>query len=112
MKKVALTDVKPYEAAGHFGMVALKLHGKEETGSKNFWMGFSHFLPNGGAEMAASPAEKIYFVTEGAVTVKTETEEIIIEKHDSVYIPENEARYIVNHTNMPASMLVICNYPD
>jgi len=30
MKKIELKDVKPYDAAGHFKMTALRLHGKEE----------------------------------------------------------------------------------
>jgi hypothetical protein len=31
MKKVELKDVKAYDAAKHFGMTAMRLHGKEET---------------------------------------------------------------------------------
>jgi hypothetical protein len=31
---------------------------------------------------------------------------------DSVFIPVGEAREIINRTNMPASMLVIVNYPS
>ena len=50
MKKIQLAQVKPYGAPKHFNMVALKLHGKEETGSQKFWVGLSHFLPEGGAE--------------------------------------------------------------
>ncbi len=111
MKKVELNDVTPYEAPGHFKMVALKLHGKEETGAQKFWMGFSHFLPGGGAEFDAAPVEKIQLVTEGEVTVKTETEEITLKKNDSVFIGENEGRSIVNNSNLPASMLVVINYP-
>jgi hypothetical protein len=33
MKKIQLNDVKSYEAPGHFGMTAMRLHGKEETGA-------------------------------------------------------------------------------
>ena len=33
MKKRSLTDVKSYVAPGHFDMVALKLHGLEESGA-------------------------------------------------------------------------------
>ena len=112
MKKVELKDVNPYEAAGHFKMTALKLHGKEETGVQKFWMGLSHFLPQGGAEFAASPTEKIYFVLEGEVTIKTETEEIVLCPWDSIYIGPDEGRSIINNTNKPASMLVVINYPD
>ncbi len=112
MKKISLSDVKPYEAPGHFKMTALKLHGREESGAKRFWMGLSHFLPQGGAEFSATPTEKIYFVIEGEVTVKTETQEVVLGPYDSLYIGENEGRSIINNTNKPASMLVIMNYPD
>ena len=110
MKKIQLDQVKPYEAPGHSKMVALRLHGKEETGSQKFWVGLSHFLPGGGAEFAASPTEKVYFVLEGKVTVKTEKEEVVLGPWDSVYIAPNEGREIINKTNKPASMLVIINY--
>jgi quercetin dioxygenase-like cupin family protein len=112
MKKVELKDVKPYDAAKHFKMTALRLHGKEETGAQKFWMGLSHFLPEGGAEYDESPTEKIYFVLEGEVTVQTKTEEIVLGPWDSIYIGPNEGRSIINNTNKPASMLVVINYPD
>jgi mannose-6-phosphate isomerase-like protein (cupin superfamily) len=112
MKKISLKDVKPYAAPGHFNMTALRLQGKEESGAKKFWMGLSHFLPQGGAEFSATPNEKIYFVLEGEVTVKTEKEEVVLGPYDSLYIGENEGRSIVNNTNKPASMLVVINYMD
>ena len=112
MKKIELKDVKPYDAAKHFKMTALKLHGKEETGVQKFWMGLSHFLPEGGAEYDASPTEKIYFVLEGEVTVQTKTEEIVLRQWDSIYIGPDEGRSIINNTNKPASMLVVINYPE
>jgi glyoxylate utilization-related uncharacterized protein len=112
MKKVTLQDVQPYQAPKHFEMTALRLHGKEETGAQRFWMGLSHFLPGGGAEMDATPLEKIYFVLEGEVTVKTDTDEVTLAPWESVYLPPNEAREIINKTNKPASMLVVINYPD
>ena len=114
MKKIQLDRVKPYEAPGHFKMAALKLHGKEETGSQKFWVGLSHFLPGGGAEYAYtdSPTEKVYFVLDGEITVKSEKEEITLGPWDSVYIAPNEGREIINNTNKPASMLVVINCPD
>lgn len=44
VEKVELKDAKPHQAPGHFGMTALKLHGREETGCRAFWVGPSHFL--------------------------------------------------------------------
>ncbi len=114
MKKVELKDVKAYEAPGHFGMTAMRLHGKEETGAQNFWMGLSHFLPGGGAEWAYedSPLEKVYFVLEGEITVKSKTREYVLRKWDSLYLGPNEGREVINNTNKPTSMLVVINYPD
>jgi quercetin dioxygenase-like cupin family protein len=110
MKKVEIKDVKPYQAPGHFAMTAMRLHGKDETGATKFWMGLSHFLPGGGAEMGATPTEKIYFVLEGEVTVVTPKEEITLKKSDSIFIGPGEERAIINKTNLPASMLVVINY--
>jgi len=113
MKKVELKDVKPYVAPKHFNMTALRLHGKEETGSTKFWMGLSHFLPQGGAEFDASPTEKVYFVLDGEVTVVDEKKnKLVLRKHDSIHIGANEGRSIINETNEPASMLVVINYPE
>lgn len=108
MKKVRIDQAKPYEAPGHFKMVALKLHGKAESGAEKFWVGLSHFLPGGGAEYAYedSPTEKVYFVLEGEITVKTKKEEVTLGKWDSIYLPPNEGREIINKTNKPATMLV------
>lgn len=112
MKKVELKDAKPYEAAGHFGMVALRLQHKETTGVESFWVGLSHFLPGGGAEMSAANFERVYIVISGEITVITEDgKEIVLRSLDSLYIPPGEKRAILNKTNMPATMLVIANYP-
>ena len=111
MKKVELKDVKQYPAAKHFNMTALKLHGKEETGATKFWMGMSHFLPQGGAEFDASPTEKIYFVLEGEVVVTdAKNQKIHLKAGDSLFIGGNEGRSLLNETNKPASMLVVINY--
>lgn len=112
MKKVRLNEVKPYDAPGHFNMAAMRLSGKEETGAQKFWVGLSHFLPGGGAEFDESPVEKVYFVLEGEITIRTPKEEILLGPWDSIYIGPNEGREIINRTNRPVSMLVVINYPD
>ena len=112
MKKVTLDKVKPYAAPGHFNMVAMRLIGKDETGSQKFWMGLSHFLPGGGAEWAYedSPMEKVYFVLDGEITVKTKTEEVTAGPWEAIYLAPNEGREVINKTNKPVSMLVVINY--
>ena len=110
MKKIQINDVKAYEAPGHFAMTAMRLHGKEETGATKFWVGLSHFLPGGGAEFGAPPGEKVYFVLDGEVTIKTADEEIVLRRNDLIYIEPEEGREIINRTNYPATMLVIYSY--
>ena len=112
MKKVRLQDVKSYAAPGHFNMVAMRLSGKEETGAEKFWVGMSYFLPGGGAEYAYedSPTEKVYFVLDGEITVKTKTEEITLGPLDVLYLAPNEGREVINKTNKPVSMLVAISY--
>jgi len=114
MKKVELKDLKTYDAPGHFGMTAMRLSGKEETGAKKFWVGLSHFLPGGGAKWAYedNPLEKVYFVLEGEITVKTKKGEYILRKWDTIFLAPYEGREIINHTKQPATWLVVINYPD
>jgi len=110
MKKIRLDQAKPYEVAKHFNMVAFGLHDKEETGSQRFRVALSHFLPGGGAEYEEAPTEKVYFILEGEITVKTRNEELILGHWDSVYIAPNEGRELLNKTNKPVSMLVVVGY--
>lgn len=110
MKKISLTDVQAYDAPGHFAVSTMRLHGKDETGGSKFWMGMSHFLPGGGADLGVPPGEKVYFVLEGEVTVKNRNEEHILGKNDLLYIAPGEEREIRNNTNLPATMLVVYSY--
>jgi mannose-6-phosphate isomerase-like protein (cupin superfamily) len=112
MKKVGLSEVKPYTAAGHFNMTAMRLQGKDETGLQKFWVGLSYFLPGGGAEWAYedNPNEKVYVVLKGELTVKNKAEELTLGPMDSLYLAPNEGREIINKTNIPVTMLVIVNY--
>lgn len=113
MKKVEFKNVKPYQAPKHFNCSTLKLHGREETDCQKFWSGLTHFLPGGGAELDASPVEKMYMVLDGEVTIiNADKDRIILRKWDSIHIGANEQREIFNDTNYPASMLVVINYPE
>jgi mannose-6-phosphate isomerase-like protein (cupin superfamily) len=111
MKKVSLNQVKPYAAAGHFNMTAMRLQGKEESGLQKFWVGLSYFLPGGGAEWAYedNPNEKVYIVLEGELTVKNKTEEVTLGAMDSLYLAPNEGRSLINKTNKPVTMIVVIN---
>jgi len=69
MKKITLDDLEEYDPPGHFDMTALRVVGKEKDGSEMLWLGRSHFLPGGGAELDASPTEKVYHVVDGTVII-------------------------------------------
>ena len=115
MIKRTLEELKEYEAPGHYGMTAMRIHGKEETGAEKFWIGLSTFLPGGGAEYAYhdNPLEKVYYVLEGEMSVKDDNgKEYIIHAGESISFKPNEGRYLNNYTNNIAKMLVIINYPE
>ena len=115
MVKRTVEELKAYEAPGHFGCTAMRIHGKEETGAAEFWIGVSTFLPGGGAEYAYedNPLEKVYYVLEGEMTVKdNEGSTYVIHKDESISLKPFEGRYLKNESNLPARMLVIINYPE
>lgn len=108
-------ELKPYDAPGHFGMTAKRIHGKDETGAEKFWVGLSTFQPGGGAEYAYAdnPLEKVYYILEGEMTVTDESgKKYVLHKDESISFPPNEGRTLINESNFPARMLVIINYPE
>lgn len=109
MKKFSLSGAKPYAAAKHFNVTAMRLQGKDETGIQKFWVGISYFLPGGGAEWAYedNPNEKVYIVLDGEITAKNKEEEVTLRPMDSLYLAPNEGRSILNKTNKPATMMVV-----
>lgn len=104
-------DAKPYEAANHRGYVGLRLQGFEPGGPTNQWVGFSQFLPGGGAGPDSTPFEKVYVVLEGRMTVIIGGEETILGPMDSCRIAPDEVREIVNRDNEVCKMLVVIPYP-
>jgi quercetin dioxygenase-like cupin family protein len=104
-------DAKPYEAPNHRGVVGLRLQGFEESGPKNQWVGYSQFLPGGGAGPDSTPFEKVYVVLEGEITVIVGGQEIVLKAMDSCTIPPQEVREIINRSNHVCKMLVVIPYP-
>lgn len=112
MQIVRIDDAKPYVAPKHFDMRSLRLQGFDASDARNFWVGLSHFLPGGGAEMDQTPLEKVYVVLAGEVTVITDSGTHTLLPLDSCYLAPNEARAVENRSNLPASMLVVMPYPE
>ena len=112
MQVTRLGDARPYDAPKHHGGSMLRLQGYDATDAEAFSVGLSHFLPGGGAEMDATPIEKVYVVVAGEVTVVTDDGEVTLGLMDACRLAPNEARAVENRTNSPASMLVVMPYPD
>jgi mannose-6-phosphate isomerase-like protein (cupin superfamily) len=109
-----ISEVKPYDPPVHFGAISLRVQGAEESGLTKFWVGMTHFLPNGGAEWdyEKSPTEKVYFVLRGEITVKTKDKEVTVKENDSLYLAPFEGRSMINKSNIPCTLLVSISYPD
>ena len=104
-------EAAKYEAPNHRGVVGLRLQGFEEGGPENQWVGFSQFLPGGGAGPDSTPIEKVYVVTEGEMTVIVGGVEVVLGAMDSCTIAPGEVREIVNRSNHVCKMLVVLPYP-
>ncbi|HEY1312751.1 MAG TPA: cupin domain-containing protein [Steroidobacteraceae bacterium] len=113
MQITRFADARRYDAPKHFDMRSLRLQGFDLSAAKFAWVGVSHFLPQGGAQMDAGPLEKIYVVLEGAVTIElADGTTHVLHPLDSCHIPGGEARSIRNDGNAVASMLVIMPHPE
>ena len=104
-------DAKAYDAPNHRGVVGLRLQGFELGGPINQWVGFSQFLPGGGAGPDSTPFEKVYVVLEGRMTVIVGGTETTLGRMDSCTIAPNEVRELVNRENDVCKMLVVIPYP-
>jgi len=100
-------DAKPYDAKNHHGMSAMRLQGEGVTDLEDYWVGFSTFLPGGGADKGAAPTGKVYVVLSGHLIVTTAEGDTELGPNDSCYLPPDTERSIENRTNLPVQMLVI-----
>lgn len=113
MEITRLVEARRYDAPKHYEMRSLRLQGFDASAAKFAWMGLSHFLPGGGAEMDASPLEKIYIVLAGEITI--ELGDGTVERLaplDSCFIPGGEQRAIRNEGNAVATLIVAMPYPE
>jgi quercetin dioxygenase-like cupin family protein len=104
-------EAKPYEAPNHRGVMGLRLQGFEAGGPTNQWVGYSQFLPQGGAGPDSTPFEKVYVVLSGRMTIIVDGRETVLGPMDSCTIAANEVREIINRANEVCGMLVVIPYP-
>lgn len=104
-------DAVPYEAPNHWDVAGLRLQGFKDGGPTNQWIGFSQFLPGGGAGPDTTPFEKVYVVLEGEMTVEWDDQSQVLHPMDSCTIPSGQVRRIQNKSNHVCKMLVVMPYP-
>lgn len=104
-------DAKEYAAPGHHGVQTLRLQGAEASDVRAFNFGLSHFEPGGGADMSASPMEKVYYVIEGEITIVLEDGSEVLKAGDSCYLAPNEARAVENNHDDVTKMITAMTYP-
>jgi len=112
MKVTRWSEAVPYEAPNHFDMRSLRLQGFLPGGPEKFWVGLSHFLPDGGAGPDSSPLEKVYVLLSGALSIESGGQRVVLGPMDSCCIPGNEVRSVKNLGNDIATMLVVMPYPE
>lgn len=104
-------DAETYVAPNHWDVTGLRLQGFEDGGPTNQWIGFSQFLPGGGAGPDSTPFEKVYVVLEGEMTIEWDGKTEVLRAMDSCTIPAGQERRIENQSNHVCKMLVVMPYP-
>jgi quercetin dioxygenase-like cupin family protein len=113
MQITRFAEARRYDAPKHFDMRSLRLQGFDLTASKFAWVGLSHFLPGGGADMDVGALEKIYVILSGEITVElADGTRHILRALDSCHIPAAEGRAVRNDGNDVATMLVVMPHPE
>lgn len=104
-------DAQTYEAPNHWDVSGLRLQGFEDGGPENQWVGYSQFLPGGGAGPDSTPFEKVYIVLEGEMSITINDETTTLGPMDSCTIAPDEVRLLENRGNHVAKMMVVMPYP-
>jgi len=96
----------PYDAPQHFGVFGYLKLTKDQT--KRTIVNYSYFHPNGGTEMTSAPAERVYYVVKGSITLKGKDngEVHVLNAGDLVYIAPNEMREMSVNNGEAAEVLV------
>lgn len=109
MISVKDTEGVEYEAFKHFGVYGLQKIAEGQ--SKRTMVCYSYFQPNGGAELSASPKERLYYVVKGSITVAGGGEKHVLDAGDLIYIAPGEEREVVVNGGKQSEVLVFIITP-
>lgn len=113
MEVVKFADAPIYTAPGHDDVVARRLQGGEASTAGFVMVGHSTLRERAVVPMDAGLNDKVYVVTEGALTIEQEDGvEHVLNAGDSIFIPAGEARAILNKSGQSAAMIVITPAPS
>lgn len=108
MEVVKFADAPFYSAPDHNEVVARRLQGGEASSADFAMVGHSTFAPGAGVPMDAGSIGKVYVVTEGTITIEqADGQRHVLNPLDSIHVPANVARAVLNDTDAPAAMIVI-----
>jgi quercetin dioxygenase-like cupin family protein len=107
-------DAAPrYDAPKHFDVRSFRLQGLDVSAAQCAWVGVSHYLPDGRADMDTGALEKIYVVLAGEITIELGDGSLhLLRAMDSCHIPAGEARAVRNASHCVATLLVIMPHAD
>lgn len=106
-----------YEAPGHFDVNTTRLHNPADVNDGTIVMGLSHFLPEGGANMAPANFEMVYYIVEGEMTVTLADDNdvetsYVLTAGDSVHFGKGTKRCCKNTGCVSAQMLTVMIKPQ
>lgn len=96
-----------FQPPGHLGVGPVHVFGGQDyTGA--ITVALSHYLPGGSADLSPVPAETVYLVLSGTLSL-TDGDGIThtLNTLDGARLTTGTMRSVENRTNLPASMLVI-----
>jgi quercetin dioxygenase-like cupin family protein len=101
-----------YTAPNHEGVTARRLQGGAASSADFVLVGYSEFPPGVSLPMEAAPIGKIYVVSAGTITIGQADGTLHrLALWDSIFVPPNEARSVINETREPAAMIVVTPPP-
>lgn len=107
-----LKDSVGYTLGHNYNAFTLPLFTRTPGGNDALGVNITHYLPGGGADIGMQPIEAVFCVIDGEMTVTTEEGDVILYKGDAMHFSKGDNKGLKNHTNYPATMLIVAVLGD
>ena len=106
-------QARAYEAPGHHRMQMHRIQGMDVTALQGVWSARLDLHADAHVEAKASPAGKLYIVTQGQVSFRGGDRTVQLGVGDSVFVMPNEEREFRECAGAPAQLYLVMleNYP-